>query len=160
MQIHLFVLHALPEALDEEIVAPGVLAVHAELDAVLPHYPDKGGAGELAALAGFFVAGSVRTACPITSSKRIGKQAGSWEYAGPSAGEENHPERRMGDRRRTSPGAKQPTLRSIISSRSPVALVHDAIHRLTAAAFSRLPEMESSSNTSTVGVGVTTMKIW
>jgi len=41
-----------------------------------------------------------------------------------------------------------------------VALVYDTAHRPTAAAFSRLPAMESSSNPSTVGVGVTTMNIW
>lgn len=41
-----------------------------------------------------------------------------------------------------------------------VALVYDVAHRPTAAAFSRLPTIESSSNTSTVGVGVTTMNIW
>ena len=41
-----------------------------------------------------------------------------------------------------------------------VVVVHDAAHSPTAAAFSRLPAMESSSNTSRVGVGVTTMNIW
>jgi hypothetical protein len=35
MQIHFFGLDTLPPALDEAIVAPGSLAVHAELDAVL-----------------------------------------------------------------------------------------------------------------------------
>ena len=52
MQVHLLVLDALPEALDEEVVAPGPLAVHAELDAVLLDHTDKGRAGELAPLVG------------------------------------------------------------------------------------------------------------
>ncbi len=49
MQIHFFILDALPEAFDKDIVAPGAFAVHADLDTVLLHQVDKGSAGELAA---------------------------------------------------------------------------------------------------------------
>src|SRR5512139_3799611 len=52
MEVDLFVLDALPQALDEEVVAPGALAVHAELDAVLLDPGDEGRAGELAPLVG------------------------------------------------------------------------------------------------------------
>jgi len=52
MQVHLFVFDALPEALDQEVVPPSALAVHAELDAVLLDHTDKGGASEMAPLVG------------------------------------------------------------------------------------------------------------
>ncbi len=49
MQLHLFVLNALPQALDEEVVPPGALAVHAELDPVGPRSGEEGDAGEVVA---------------------------------------------------------------------------------------------------------------
>ncbi len=52
VEVDLLVLHALPEALDEEVVPPGTLPVHAEGDTVRLNQIDEGGAGELAALVG------------------------------------------------------------------------------------------------------------
>jgi hypothetical protein len=52
VQVHLFVLDALPQALDEEIVPPRPAAVHAEGDAVLLDQGDERRAGELAPLVG------------------------------------------------------------------------------------------------------------
>ena len=36
MQIHLLVLHRLPQALDEHIVPPGAIPIHAELALLFP----------------------------------------------------------------------------------------------------------------------------
>jgi hypothetical protein len=43
---------ALPQALDEAVVAPGAFVIHAELDAGLLDPSDKGSAGDLAAPVG------------------------------------------------------------------------------------------------------------
>src|SRR3974390_1176870 len=51
-QIDLLILYRSPEPLDEDVVAPGALAVHADLDAVVGQQTGEGGAGELAALIG------------------------------------------------------------------------------------------------------------
>jgi len=52
MQVHFLVIDALPQALDEEVVAPGASTVHAEGDTAVLHGPDEGRAGELAPLVG------------------------------------------------------------------------------------------------------------
>ncbi len=52
MEVDFFVLDAPPEPLDEEVVAPGALAVPTERDAVLLDAADEGRAGELAPLVG------------------------------------------------------------------------------------------------------------
>src|SRR5271169_926298 len=49
-QIHLLVLDAAPQPLDEDIVPPGALAVHADGDAVFDQHAGECRAGELAAL--------------------------------------------------------------------------------------------------------------
>ncbi len=61
MQIHVFILDTLPQALDEEIVAPGSLAVHAELDAVLLDLglPDSSGLQTLTRLKTKFPRGPI-----------------------------------------------------------------------------------------------------
>jgi len=41
VQIHFLKLEALPQPLDKDVVAPGAVAVHADLDAVLLHNVDK-----------------------------------------------------------------------------------------------------------------------
>ena len=48
-EVDLLVFHRAPEPLDEDIVAPGALAVHADGDAVLPQHVGEVSAGELAA---------------------------------------------------------------------------------------------------------------
>lgn len=50
MEIDLFVLERPPESLDEDILAPAALVVHAHLDGVLAHQPRNGHARELRAL--------------------------------------------------------------------------------------------------------------
>ncbi|CAI09262.1 hypothetical protein ebA5509 [Aromatoleum aromaticum EbN1] len=52
LEVHLFVFHALPQPLDEDVVAPAALAVHADLDAVVFEQVGEIGAGELASLIG------------------------------------------------------------------------------------------------------------
>lgn len=52
VQIHLLVLQRSPEALDEDVVAPRALAVHADGDAVADQHRGEGPAGELRALIG------------------------------------------------------------------------------------------------------------
>src|SRR5271167_2799138 len=49
-EIHLLVLDAAPQPLDEDIVPPGALAVHADGDAVFDQHAGECRAGELAAL--------------------------------------------------------------------------------------------------------------
>src|SRR5260370_1077381 len=49
-QIDLLVFDAAPQSLDEDVVAPGALAVHADCDAVLDQHAGEGGAHELRAL--------------------------------------------------------------------------------------------------------------
>src|SRR5262245_31286233 len=49
-QIHLLVLDAAPQPLDEHIVAPGAPAVHADGDPVFDQHASECRAGELAAL--------------------------------------------------------------------------------------------------------------
>ncbi len=48
-QIHIFVLDVLPRPLDEDVVAPAALAVHADLNAMLIEHSGELAAGELAA---------------------------------------------------------------------------------------------------------------
>ena len=52
MQIDLLVLHRPPKPLDEHVVPPGALAVHADLDLVFGEHAGEGGAGKLRALVG------------------------------------------------------------------------------------------------------------
>ena len=52
VQIDLLVLDRSPDPLDEDVVAPGALAVHADRDLVLRSAAGEGLAGELAALIG------------------------------------------------------------------------------------------------------------
>ena len=47
LQVDLLVFDALPDALDEDVVAPGALAIHADPDAVGDQQAGEGGAGEL-----------------------------------------------------------------------------------------------------------------
>jgi hypothetical protein len=49
-QIHLLVFDAAPQPLDEDVVAPGALAVHADRDPVFDQHASECRAGELAAL--------------------------------------------------------------------------------------------------------------
>ena len=49
MQVHLFVLHGLPQPFDEHIVTPAALAIHADTDAVFLEQSGERCAGELAA---------------------------------------------------------------------------------------------------------------
>src|SRR3954453_580677 len=51
-EIHLLVLDRSPEPLDEDVVAPGALAIHADGDAGLEEHVGEVGAGELRALVG------------------------------------------------------------------------------------------------------------
>src|SRR4029077_10716609 len=51
-QIHLLVFDAAPQPLDEDVVPPGALAVHADGDPVLDQHASECRAGELAALVG------------------------------------------------------------------------------------------------------------
>src|SRR3954452_24026548 len=51
-KVDLLALDRSPEPLDEDVVAPGTLAVHADGDPVLGQRPGEGPAGELAALVG------------------------------------------------------------------------------------------------------------
>jgi hypothetical protein len=51
-EIHLLVLDAAPQPLDEDIVPPGALAVHADRNAVAGEHAGEGLAGELRALVG------------------------------------------------------------------------------------------------------------
>src|SRR5439155_25818515 len=51
-EIDLFVFDRAPEPLDEDVVAPGALAIHADRDRVLDQQAGELGAGELAALVG------------------------------------------------------------------------------------------------------------
>src|SRR5271168_3834509 len=51
-QIDLLVFDRSPEPLDEDVVAPGALAVHADPDAVVGQKAGEGCAGKLAALVG------------------------------------------------------------------------------------------------------------
>src|SRR5207344_3105886 len=48
LEVHLLVLDASPQPLDEDVVAPGTLAVHAGADAALTQNVDELDAGELA----------------------------------------------------------------------------------------------------------------
>lgn len=50
MQVNLLVLDRFPEAFDEYVIAPAALAIHADLNAVLPKQANEGRTGELAAL--------------------------------------------------------------------------------------------------------------
>jgi hypothetical protein len=52
MQIDLLVLHRPPQPLDEHVVPPGALAVHADLDLVFGEHASEGGACKLRALVG------------------------------------------------------------------------------------------------------------
>ena len=52
MQIDLLVLDRSPEALDEDVVSPCALAVHADRDAVVGQHFGEFGTGELATLIG------------------------------------------------------------------------------------------------------------
>ncbi len=52
VQVDLLVFHAFPEPLDQHVVDPAALAVHANLDAVPLDQADELRAGELAALVG------------------------------------------------------------------------------------------------------------
>jgi hypothetical protein len=52
MQIDFLVLDGSPEALDENVVSPCALAVHADRDAVVDQHTGEFGASELAALIG------------------------------------------------------------------------------------------------------------
>ena len=52
MQIDVLVLDATPQPLDEDVIDPTALAVHADLDAVVGQHLGEVGAGELAALVG------------------------------------------------------------------------------------------------------------
>src|SRR5580693_8755751 len=51
-QIHLFVLHRPPKALDKNVVPPGTAAIHAHGDRVLQQQPGEGRARELRTLIG------------------------------------------------------------------------------------------------------------
>jgi hypothetical protein len=50
VQVNLLVLDRFSEALDEDVVPPAALAIHADLNAVLLKQANEGGTGELAAL--------------------------------------------------------------------------------------------------------------
>ncbi len=52
LEIHPLVLHAAPESLHEDVVAPGPAPIHAELAATLQRGVGELGGGELAALIG------------------------------------------------------------------------------------------------------------
>ena len=52
VQIDMLVLHALPQPLDERVVHPSPLAVHADLRVVILEHLGEFDAGELAALVG------------------------------------------------------------------------------------------------------------
>src|SRR5687768_2450054 len=52
VEVDLLVLERTPHALDEHVVEPAALAVHADLDAVLAQYPREGLGGELRPLVG------------------------------------------------------------------------------------------------------------
>src|SRR5262245_29838483 len=52
VQIDFLVLDGSPEALDEDVVSPCALAVHADRDAVVDQHAGEFGTGELAALIG------------------------------------------------------------------------------------------------------------
>ena len=67
-EIHLLILHRAPTALNEDVVAPCTLAVHADGDAVPDEDAGEVGAGELAALIGVE---DVRSAVP---GKRLFKR--------------------------------------------------------------------------------------
>jgi len=49
-EIHLLIFDATPQPLDEDVVAPGALAVHADADPVFNQHASESRAGELAAL--------------------------------------------------------------------------------------------------------------
>jgi hypothetical protein len=49
-EVDLLVFDALPDTFDEDVVAPGTLAIHADLDAVGDQQAGEGRAGELRAL--------------------------------------------------------------------------------------------------------------
>src|SRR4051812_42130481 len=51
-QIHLLVFDAAPQPLDEDVIPPRTLAVHADRNAVVGEYAGEGRAGELRALVG------------------------------------------------------------------------------------------------------------
>lgn len=51
-QIHLLVFDAAPESLDEHVIAPGALAVHADRNAVVGERAGEGRSGELRTLIG------------------------------------------------------------------------------------------------------------
>jgi hypothetical protein len=50
LQVYLLVFDALPDTFDEDVVAPGRFAIHADLDAVGDQQAGEGRAGELRAL--------------------------------------------------------------------------------------------------------------
>ena len=52
VQVHLLIFHASPKSFDEDIVPPGALAVHADLDLSAEQKVGKVGTGELAPLIG------------------------------------------------------------------------------------------------------------
>jgi hypothetical protein len=52
MQINFFILYALPEAFDKDVVAPGSFPVHADPNTMLLQQVDKVFAGELTDLVG------------------------------------------------------------------------------------------------------------
>src|SRR5450830_1215424 len=51
-QIHLLIFDAAPQPLDEDIIPPGALAIHADGDPVFDQHASECSAGELAALIG------------------------------------------------------------------------------------------------------------
>src|ERR1019366_10652768 len=62
VEVNLLVFDGLPDALDEDVVAPAAFAVHADADSVFLEPPGEGLAGELRALVGvedlrFFIPG-------------------------------------------------------------------------------------------------------
>ena len=66
-EIDFFVFDRAPEPLDEDVVTPGRLAVHADRDGVVEKQTGERGAGELAALIGTVmrcVCGAVCEQCP------------------------------------------------------------------------------------------------
>ena len=52
LEIHLLILDALPEPLDEDVVPPRALAIHADLNAVVVEQLSEVAAGKLTALIG------------------------------------------------------------------------------------------------------------
>ena len=89
-QINLLVLHAAPQALDEDVVAPAALAIHADRDLVVLEHLREVQAGELAALIGvedfrLAVAGDgfLKRIDAEIRGQRIGEPPGEHAAAGP-----------------------------------------------------------------------------